>query len=188
MNTPAHLILGAAAFADPADRRRTWGAILGAFAPDLSLYVMAGVAIWILGISPQQVFGTLYYSTAWQGVFAVDNSFVLWGIGLALALWAGSGWAVAFTGAALLHLATDLPLHGHDARMHFWPVTDWKFHSPLSYWEGASGRIWSWVEMTVTTGLAIMLIFRPYSLSWRLLFAALALAELAPALFWSLMF
>jgi len=188
VNTPAHLLLGAAVFARPDDPRRTWGAVLGGFAPDLSLYLMAGVAIGVMGIPPERVFGTLYYSAAWQGVFAVDNSIVLWGIGCALAIRAGSGWAVALTGAALLHLATDLLLHGQDARMQFWPLTDWKFYSPLSYWDGTFGRIWTAIEMAGALGLAVALIRQPYARVWRVAFGVIALAELAPLAIWSVMF
>ena len=39
--------------------------------------------------------------------------------------------------AALLHLAFDLPLHHSDARPHFWPLSDWVFRPPLSYWNPA---------------------------------------------------
>ncbi len=43
--------------------------------------------------------------------------------------------ATAFAGAGLLHVATDFPLHNDDARPHFWPLSDWVFESPLSYWD-----------------------------------------------------
>ena len=42
-----------------------------------------------------------------------------------------------FAIAALVHLAGDLPLHADDAHRHFWPVTDWRFNSPVSYWDPA---------------------------------------------------
>ena len=73
MNTPAHLIFGVAAFGDPMLRRTTLAAVLGALAPELSLYIMAGVSLVILQIPPNVVFDELYFSDAWQTVFAVDN-------------------------------------------------------------------------------------------------------------------
>ena len=85
MNTPAHIIFAAAAFARPYERKRTFAALAGALAPDLSLYMMAGTAIYIMGISPYVVFGQLYFSDAWQQVFAVDNSFIVWGLAFGLA-------------------------------------------------------------------------------------------------------
>lgn len=97
----------------------------GAVLPDLSLYLMAGTALFILGIAPQVVFDELYFSRAWQTVFAIDNSFVVWGVLLALALYHRVQWAVALTGAAMLHLSLDFPLHHDDGRPHFWPFSDW---------------------------------------------------------------
>ena len=135
MNTPAHLIVGAALFSRE-DRKGTYlSALAGGFAPDLSLYLMVAVSIWGLGVPAQIVFREYYYSDAWQSVFAVDNSFILWGGLLAFALWRNGPRLTAFAASGLAHLALDFPLHTHDARQHFWPITDWRFVSPLSYWD-----------------------------------------------------
>ena len=141
MNTPAHLLLGAAVMGR-GQRPLIWAAFAGALLPDLSLYVMAGVSLGVLDIPAQRVFDELYFSDAWQTVFAIDNSFVLWGLLLALALWRGSGWGVALTGAALLHLALDFPLHHDDGRPHFWPLSSWVYESPFSYWDRRHGAGW----------------------------------------------
>ena len=189
MNTPAHLIIGAAAFGKSNIRAITWCALLGALLPDLSLYLMAGVSLFVLGISPQRVFGELYYSDAWQQVFAIDNSFVLWGIVFAIAIWRKAAWVVALCGAALLHLALDFPLHNHDARMHFWPITDWKFISPFSYWESSrGGNIVGMIEITLVAVLTVYL-FRTIKDFWlRAVFALLALLQIAPTILWRLVF
>ena len=121
MNTSAHLLLGAAAFGRGGDWRLIWAALAGSLAPDLSLYLLAGGALYLFDIPARTVFGELYYSDAWQTVFAIDNSFFVWGALMGLALWYRSGWAMALTGAALLHLVFDLPLHHDDGRAHFWP-------------------------------------------------------------------
>ncbi len=185
MNTPAHLIFAATAFGKPDSRKVTWCAVLGGFLPDLSLYLMAGVSLFLLGISPQRVFGHLYYSDAWQQVFAIDNSFVLWGIGCGIAIWRKIDWAVALTGAALLHLALDFPLHNHDARLHFWPLSDWKFISPLSYWDHARhGRVVGAIEMALVAGLSVLLLRRFKDLWLRIAFSALALLQLGPYVIW----
>jgi len=55
-NTPAHVIFAAAAFAQPYNRRRTFAAVAGAQAPDLSLYVMAATALYVLRLPPYYVF------------------------------------------------------------------------------------------------------------------------------------
>ncbi|MAM24024.1 MAG: cobalamin biosynthesis protein CobQ [Rhodobacteraceae bacterium] len=142
MNTPAHLLLGAAVFGRGGDRRLIWAALAGSLLPDLSLYVLAGGALYLFGIPAREVFGELYFSETWQTVFAIDNSFFVWGGLLALALWHRAGWGVALTGAAVLHLLFDLPLHHDDGRAHFWPLTGWIFESPYSYWDRSHGALW----------------------------------------------
>ena len=47
---------------------------------------MAGTSLFLLQIPQQVVFDELYFSTAWQTVFAIDNSFVIWGALLAFAI------------------------------------------------------------------------------------------------------
>ena len=142
MNTPAHLLIGAAVFARPAQTHLLLAAFVGALLPDFSLYVMAGVSLFVLGIPPARVFSELYFSDAWQTVFAIDNSFLLWGGLMGVALWRRAPWAVALTGAAVLHLCLDFPLHHDDGRPHFWPISGWVFESPLSYWDRAHGAMW----------------------------------------------
>ena len=135
MNTPAHIIVGAALFSQKGAPRITAAAVTGAMLPDLSLYLLAGISLMLLQIPPERVFNELYFSSSWQTIFAVDNSLILWGGLMGLALWKGHGPARAFSGAGLAHIALDLPLHHDDGRAHFWPLTDWVFQSPVSYWD-----------------------------------------------------
>lgn len=179
MNTPAHLIFGAAAFGKPGNARITIAAVLGSLAPDISLYVMVSWSIFVAGVDPNVVFGEYYYSSTWQQVFAVDNSFVLWGLGLGLAMGARRPEFIAFAGAGLLHLAFDFPLHNHDARMHFWPLTDWVFVSPLSYWDSRfHAGIVSPIELGLALTLAGVLFYRFRRFSSRALIVVVATMEL----------
>ena len=135
MNTPAHVIIAAAVFARAGQPRRSVAALLGGLVPDLSLYGMAFWALKVRHVPPEVVFGRLYFSDAWQNVFAVDNSFLLWGALLAAALWRGGPALVAFAGAGFVHLCCDFPLHNEDARRQFWQLSDWVFRSPFSYYD-----------------------------------------------------
>lgn len=135
MNTPAHILIGWSLFARRGDWRVILAAIFGGLAPDLSLYLLAGVSIFILDISPNVVFGEMYFSRTWQAIFAVDNSFLVWAGLLAWAYWRQSKAGMALCAAALMHLLLDLPLHHDDGRAHFWPLTGWIYESPLSYWD-----------------------------------------------------
>jgi hypothetical protein len=185
VNTPAHLVFGAAAFGRAASPRVTWAALGGSAVPDLSLYVMTAVSIWVLGASPSTVFRDYYYSEAWQAVFAVDNSLVLWGAFLTVTLARGWRVATAFSGAACLHLALDLPLHNHDARMHFWPLTEWVFVSPVSYWDTSyHAGIVAPIETGATLVLSCWAAWRFPQIGIRVTILALALAQLATGGVW----
>lgn len=188
MNTPAHLLLGAAALGR-GQRHLIWAAMLGATLPDLSLYLMAGVSIAVLGIPPNIVFDELYFSQAWQTVFAIDNSFFLWGILFALAFWRKSPWALALTGAALLHLCLDFPLHHDDGRPHFWPLSNWVFESPYSYWDIRHGARWiAPFAAVLSLGCAVLLWVRKPGWVLSVLIVLLVTAELRVAQVWLYIF
>lgn len=189
MNTPAHLIFGMAAFAKRDQPKVTAAALAGALIPDLSLYLMAGVSLFVLQIDPNVVFGELYFSDAWQAVFRVDNSSVVWGVLLAIALWRRAVWGIALTGAALLHIGLDFPLHHDDGRAHFWPLTSWIFESPVSYWDlGHHARIVAPIEITLSLLFCLVLFRRLRSVWERALVVSLGLAEVAPGFIWLFVF
>jgi hypothetical protein len=188
VNTPAHLILSAALFARPGDRRANVAALGGALLPDLSLYVLAGTSIALLGIPPATVFRELYFSDPWQTVFAVDNSLPLWGLVLAVALLARWRTVAIFAASGLLHLVFDFALHHDDARRHFWPLSDWVFRSPVSYWDSRHyGAIAGPVETLGALMLCVVLWRRFLTTPARALIALGAAFQLAPGLMFALM-
>ncbi len=189
MNTPSHVVIGLAAFARPGAPGVTAAAVAGSLAPDLSLYFMSAWAMLVLDIPARVVFDELYFSDVWQGVFAVDNSFIVWGCLLVLGLVLSRGWLIAFAGAAILHLAFDFPFHNDDARAHFWPLTDWVFVSPLSYWDR---RHFGTAVGAFETGLVLILCvvlfrrFRPTVA--RLGIVTLGAFQIAPSVIWGFVF
>ncbi|MEM9637739.1 MAG: cobalamin biosynthesis protein CobQ [Pseudomonadota bacterium] len=179
MNTPAHLLIGAAVMGRKGSRSVVWAAIVGALLPDVSLYLLAGSALYVFGIAPRIVFDELYFSDSWQTIFAIDNSFLIWGVLFALALWRGVPWAIALTGAGLLHLCLDFPLHHDDGRAHFWPVSDWVFESPVSYWDRRQGAMWlAPLEAAAASLAAIALWQRRFGGALLALVAVLLVAEI----------
>ncbi|MDF2231203.1 cobalamin biosynthesis protein CobQ [Albimonas sp. CAU 1670] len=193
MNTPAHLIFAAAAFARPAapgpagaaTRRRNLAALAGGLAPDLGLFVLVAWARFVQGHDLPRIFGQDYGSPLWQAVFRIDNSIPLWAALGAAALWLGRPALAVLAGAALLHLAFDLPLHHSDARPHFWPLVEWVFRSPISYWNPARhGGTVALVEGTMCLALAVVL-WRRFEGRWaRAAIAAALAAEAAPTVIW----
>ena len=158
MNTPTHLLVAAAAFAWPGHPRRALGGLAGGLLPDLSLYVMVGWERFVNERTPREIFGEEYWSPFWQTAFAVDNSAPLYALLLAIGIALRQPWLWALGGAALLHIACDLPLHHDDGRAHFQPFTDWVFQSPFSYWDRAHfGDIVGMLEIALAACLAILL-------------------------------
>lgn len=189
MNTPAHLLLGAAVMGRGGGARVTWAALAGALLPDMSLYLLAGVSFYILNIPPSTVFNDLYFSDTWQTIFAIDNSFFIWGALFGVALWRRSDWVIALTGAALLHLVFDLPLHHDDGRAHFWPLTGWIFESPLSYWDRGYGAAWiAPIEAAIAVICAAVLMRRRLGIALNVLTLGLVIAELMVVRNWLFFF
>lgn len=100
-----------------------------------------------MGWSGSETWNVRYWTEPWQTLGAISNSFVLAGLLLTLAIWRKWTLVTAFAIAILLHLALDFPLHADDAHRHFWPVTDWRFFSQVSYWDpDANGLIGASIE------------------------------------------
>jgi len=189
MNTPTHLIVGAAVFARPDAWRVTLAAILGSFAPDASLYLMAGWHLYVIGTEPRIVFNVLYFSDTWQSIFAIDNSVFLWGGLLGFALWREIKSLTAFAGSGLFHLLLDFPLHHDDGRMHFWPVSDWIFQSPVSYWDRSHyGGIVGPLEVVMSTCLIVLLWRRFQGFFARIILMGALVLQLLPSLLWVIVF
>lgn len=179
MMTQTHLILGLTAFGKANQTKVTAAALAGAMLPDLSLYLMAGTHLFVLGTAPEIVFGQLYFSEAWHSIFRIDNSLVLWGIALVLAVMWRAPVVIALCGAAVLHILLDFPLHHDDGRAHFWPMTTWIFESPVSYWDADHfGHVVGPLEVALALGCCVILWRRFVGLWMRVLICVLGALEM----------
>ena len=74
-----------------------------------------------------------------QNLIAYFNSIPIYGVLALIGYFArAKTWGkllLFFALAALIHMATDMPVHANDAYRHFWPLSDWRFYSPFSYWD-----------------------------------------------------
>jgi hypothetical protein len=159
VNTPAHLILSAVVLGR--DRHRShWRAIIaGALLPDLPMFGFYLYERLYIGQTESIIWSTLYFDSSWQNFFDLFNSLPLIAAGLAFAVYRQSGPALAFFLSMTLHVAADLPLHGEDAHAHFFPITNWHFVSPVSYWDPAHfGVLFGGLEfLGVLIGSAILI-------------------------------
>lgn len=89
------------------------------------------------GMSERAIWRQGYFDPAWQTLFDAFHSLPL------LALAALAAWrlrmqvAVMFLLAMMLHSLIDFGLHHDDSHRHFWPLSDWRLASPISYWDPA---------------------------------------------------
>jgi hypothetical protein len=169
MNTQCHVLMGAVLFGGKVPRT-AWAAAAGGFAPDLPMLAIVSV-LRLSGFGFQDIFGRLYWSPWWQIANAVGHNFLLWSTVLGLSLMlrnsanaktaAWSSLAIPFGAAALLHSGADFLVHREDAHMHFWPLTDWRFVSPVSYWDRSHyGGQFSLFEAALGIAMALTLFAR----------------------------
>jgi len=139
MNTPAHLAASLLLWRKEAG----WGAAsaiaCGAILPDAPMF---GFYLYqkIIGSSEREIWSTHYFAENWQAFFDAFNSIPIFIVLMAVFYFAsryrtGFRWGMLLAASALLHVACDLPLHNDDAHRHFWPLTDWRYRSPVSYWD-----------------------------------------------------
>lgn len=153
--------------------------LAGAFIPDASMFVFFA---WsrLQGWSGSETWSVQYWNEPWQALGAVSNSFVIFGLAFGFAIWRRAPILAVFCGAALLHIALDFPLHADDAHRHFWPISDWRFQSPVSYWDpDQNGLLGGAIETGCALIALTVLALRFKRTSWRALFIGLALVQIA---------
>lgn len=138
MNTPTHVMISLAALTrrgDDSEPTYATPAVAGALIPDAPMFAFYGIEKFVLGSSERAIWTTRYFLPQWQDFFDLFNSMPIAAAGLFIAWRAGRfAWCVFF-GSMLLHILCDLPLHHDDGHRHFWPLSDWRFASPVSYWD-----------------------------------------------------
>lgn len=173
MMTQSHILVAAALFTRPAQPVRNVAALLGGFLPDAALY---GLFAWarLEGVSAREIFSERYWSPPWQAAMSPGNSVFVWlavlGVGWLLTRRAGAATVgvalMAMAGAALAHIALDFPLHHDDGHTHLWPLTNWKFVSPVSYWDTDHYAMFV-RPVEFALGLAcLFVLFRRFSARW----------------------
>lgn len=159
MNTPTHVIVSLALLPKQSSWSGASAVIAGAVLPDAPMFLFYAYQKFV-GTPERDIWGDHYFRDGWQAFFDVFNSFPLFIAMLAVCWWAGWQWGVLLAASAMLHLVGDLPLHNDDAHRHFLPFTNWRFASPVSYWDkNHYGHIFAPLEALVGLGLCIWLVW-----------------------------
>lgn len=134
MNTPSHAILNLTVLMQVQPEAVT-PIICGAVLPDVPMFVMYLWAKQVRHQSEQQIWEDTYWTPFWQRINHGFHSIPLQVGGMVVSHLAG--WMpleILFLSAAF-HALGDLPVHNHDAHRHFLPFSNYRFISPLSYWD-----------------------------------------------------
>jgi len=169
MMTQTHLLIASALLTKAGRRKRNFAVLAGALIPDTAIYVLVVYAA-IKQIPQSTLWNETYWSESWQVWVTIGNSAPLYIALLLVSLLVAAPkdgrprWQslpALFALAALTHLLGDFPLHNDDAHIHFWPLTEWRFHSPISYWDrDHHASLLAPLEMLLGLGLMVALFMR----------------------------
>ncbi|WP_428277124.1 hypothetical protein [Candidatus Palauibacter sp.] len=194
MTTPAHAALSLIVLGR--SERNALPVALGAVAPDVPMLVFYVWERLVRGVSEGRIWSERYFDPGWQVVFDIPGSIPLLGIALCILLvvigrrsTAGrvppAAMAAAprptkltastlFVASMIVHALGDLPLHREDAHRHFFPFSDWRFTSPVSYWDPEHyGGYAAAAEVVLVLAVSVFL-FRTYRGRGRWIVAGVA--------------
>jgi hypothetical protein len=182
MNTPAHVAVNAFLLGRGPFARLAWPVALGALLPDLPMFAFYAYQRGWLAVPERVIWSQAYFLPHWQAFFDAFNSLPLIALAAFFAWRAGRPAWLACLASMALHSVTDLALHHEDAHGHLWPFSDWRFRSPVSYWDPRRhGALFAALELVTSLGACIALWRRGGG--WRAVGASAGAAYAAGAAF-----
>jgi len=169
MNTPAHVAVNLLVLGRTDQPNVMVPIVVGAILPDLSMFAFYFWEKVIVGTPESIIWSQSYHQPLWQNLSMLSNSIPLVILGLLFLYWQQSKWGILLFTSMLLHQVTDFLLHSEDAHQHFFPFSEWRFHSPISYWDPNNyGNIVTILEILLVTGCCAVLLFKYQSWIGRL--------------------
>lgn len=144
MNTPSHAIINYAILSlssGEGGSRSPWPILVGSVLPDAPLLVLI---IWarVTKIPSTQLWTATYWQPFWQDFTHYFHSIPLALTLVLLAAYFKVGWLQYLGLSMVLHNLGDLPLHHDDAHRHFLPLSQYRWISPVSYWDRNHYAVW----------------------------------------------
>lgn len=135
MNTPAHIVINLLCLGREDHQTIITPVVVGAILPDAPMFVFYFVEKLIKQTPESVIWREAYYDRGWQNFIDLFNSLPLILLALGFSIYGGSKIGMLLCCSMVLHIVGDLPLHHDDAHRHFFPFSDWRFISPISYWD-----------------------------------------------------
>ncbi len=193
MNTSTHALIGLAVLARRGEPFRNRWVLFGSLLPDIPIFLWGGWHMFVLQTDGQTLWRELYFAPFMQTLIAPFNSVIVLGALTGLSLWQRNrGCAQALLMvclAGLIHIAFDFPVHTDDAYRHLWPLSDWRFNSPVSYWDSNAGAGWFMYFEAAVVLLCVALLWRRFPKPWvRVLFGIIAALTVAMPIVFTIAF
>lgn len=162
MITSTHILLAMASLTKRDDKKRNAIVFFGSLLPDLAVFLWYPYQKLVNGVADREIWRELYFEPPMQNLIAWFNSIPIF-VALAVIGYIARAkrWGtllLVFSLAALIHISTDMPVHAEDAYRHLWPLSDWRFHSPFSYWDHNHHAGWvNKIDIALAVGSAAVL-------------------------------
>ena len=163
MDTGAHIICNLVVQSRSSESRIFAAVLIGAILPDLPIMLFYAWESLVMNSAESEIWSELYFLPAWQNFFDTFNSLPLIAVLLALGIYFKKQLISVVALSMALHVLLDLPFHHDDAHRHFFPFSDWRFFSPVSYWDPKyHGDIMHIVQiLIVIIGLVVLWLRHP---------------------------
>lgn len=133
--------------------------VIGGILPDAPIFVLYFWAKFVRRQPEKQIWSETYELPFWQNIVATFHSIPLAFLGVAVAHYSGLLGVEVLCLSMVLHSLLDFPVHNDDAHRHFFPVSNYRFISPISYWNPRHhGQAVSTVEKLLVLGATIYLL------------------------------
>ncbi|WP_353931137.1 hypothetical protein WJM97_00550 [Okeanomitos corallinicola TIOX110] len=158
MNTPSHAILNLVIFNQQLRNQASPAILIGAVLPDVPIFVFYFLMKFVYRLPEQQIWSEVYYQPFWQFIVSIFHSIPLALLGILISHLAN--WQIIKIGfiSMVLHSLLDLPVHNNDAHRHFFPFSNYRFISPVSYWDvNHYGNLAAFGEILLVLGATVFL-------------------------------
>jgi len=129
----------------------------------------------ILGAAENLIWNQYYFHAYWQAVFDGFHSIPITALLALLAFALKRPLFAAFFLSMCIHSFLDLPFHHDDGHRHFFPFSNWRFKSPVSYWDPFHhGRLFGVFEAAAVALGCIYLMVRHKAMGSRIVVGTIA--------------
>ena len=160
MNTPSHYIINLAFLSQTIAPKQNVAITLGAILPDVPIFLFYFIAKYIYKLPPAKIWSEAYYEPVNQNIVALFHSIPLALIGLVICFYFDWQFGSVLFVSMIAHSLLDLPVHHDDAHRHFFPLSNYRFISPFSYWD-----INHFAKYVAGVELSLVLVASPFVMS-----------------------